>query len=433
MVAAEGGKRTVFDLEDAAVAVDAAVQRQFPDLAPEDRRKEARRWLRFECLGSGIVEEVKGNRLRFWHLTFQEFLAALQLAWLDDLEDPQASWWPQVRRRLDDAQWRETVELLPGCLLDEGGEGRVDRLLDRVLALRGERPDLATEARVAGIAGRLLQTLTAYQYRPRPAIAAAYEELLERSLAIFRPDGAARVPVEDRIAAAEALGRGGDPRLVAEKTEENFLEVPGLDGWRVGRFPVTVEEYQRFVEARGYEEEKFWDAEGWALREKEEWEAPGSWEEQLETPNRPVTEVSWWEAAAYCRWLGEQRGAPARLPTEQEWETAATPARGEYPWGEEEPDGARANFDNSVGRPTPVGIYPTGNGQFGHCDLAGNVWEWCGDDPGTDKSGNPVRPLRGGGWFYPAVYLRAAFRDWRWARGRSDRVGFRVAAAPPST
>ncbi len=53
----------------------------------EDRRRRAREWLRFECLGSGVVEEVSGNRLRFWHLTFQEHLAALQLAWLDDGEE----------------------------------------------------------------------------------------------------------------------------------------------------------------------------------------------------------------------------------------------------------------------------------------------------------------------------------------------------------
>lgn len=437
MVTAEGGKRAVFDLEDGAVAVDVAVQRQFPGLPPEERRREARRWLRFECLGSGVVEEVSGNRLRFWHLTFQEFLAALQLAWLDDQEiageDPQGSWWPQIRAHLDDAQWREIVELLPGCLLDEGGEGRVDRLLDRVLALRGERPDLATEARTAGIAGRLLQTLSAYQYRPRPEVAQAYEEVLGRSLAIFRPEGAARVPVKDRIAAAEALGRGGDPRLAPERAEENFIKVPRLGGLRLGKYPVTVEEYQRFVESRGYEEPRFWDAESWARREKAEWEGPGSWEAQLETPNRPVTWVSWYEAVAYCRWLSEQRGSAVRLPTEAECEKAATAEEGKYPWGVKQPDPELTNFGNYVGAPTPVGIYPAGDNALGHSDLAGNVWEWCADDLGTDKDGNTMRPLWGGGWDYPAMSLRAAYRHGNWARRRYGNVGFRVAAAPAST
>jgi hypothetical protein len=327
MMAAEEGKRAVLDLEEAAVAIAAVVEREFPQLGPEDRRHQARRWLRFECLGSGVVEEVSGNRLRFWHLTFQEFLAALQLAWLGDGETVDQDWWPLAQKHLDGAQWHEVIDLLPGCLLDEGGEGRVDRLLDRVLALRGNKPTLAAEARVAGIAGRLLQTLTAYQYRPR-------------------------------------------------------------------------------------------------------WGEPDEWELQLEAPNRPVVGVSWHEAAAYCRWLSEQRGEPVRLPTEAEWERAATPERGEYPWGEDEPDPERANFDGNVGRPTPVGIYPSGDGPYGHSDLAGNVWEWCTDR--YEFHGEDARGLRGGGWFLPAVHLRAAYRLGYPAWSRNVDIGFRVAAVPAS-
>jgi hypothetical protein len=434
MVYAKKGKKAVFDLEAGAVAVDPAVRRQFPDLTAEERRQEARRWLAFECLGSGIVEELSGKRLRFWHLTFQEFLAALQLAWLDDADKPRASWWPLVRRHLDDAQWRETIELLPGCLLDEGGEGRVDKLLERVLGLRGDGADLATEARVAGIAGRLLQTLSAYQYQPRPEITASYEAALERSMAIFTPEGAARVPVKDRIAVAEALGRGGDPRLAPD--QNNFLAVPGLEGVRLGKYPVTVEEYQRFVESRGYEEAKFWEPAGWDLRVKEGWEVPDSWEEQLETPNRPVIGVSWYEAVAYCRWLTEQRqkGEMVRLPTVAEWEKAATPTRGEFPWGEESPGPERANFDNLVGAVTPVGIYPSGVGTSGHLDLAGNVWEWCSDKDIvlSDNLGGDARILKGGGWLNSPAILKSTYLSRSPVRNRIADIGFRVAAAPSS-
>ncbi len=373
MMGTKGGKRTVLDLEDAAVAIDAVAERELPDVDEQERRHRSREWLRFECLGSGLVEEVAGNRVRFWHLTFQEYLAALELAWRGDGEDEAADWWPVVSGRLDDAQWRETVELLPGCLFDEGGEGRVDRLLTRVLEMRGDKPGLAEEARVAGIVGRLLQPLSVYGYKVRPEVASAYEEALERSMAIFTVEGAAKVPVEVRIAAAEALGRGGDPRLVS--LEENLIEVPGCDGWRLGKYPVTVEEFHRFVEMRGYEERKHWSEEGWLLREGKDWDEPGSWEEQLATPNRPVVLVSWYEAEAYCAWLSEQRSAEVRLPAEAWWEAAATPESGKYPWGEAEPDAERANFLGKVGAPTPVGIYPTGNGRLGHCDLAGNIWE----------------------------------------------------------
>lgn len=148
---------------------------------------------------------------------------------------------------------------------------------------------------MAGVAGRLLQTLSAYQYQPRPEITASYETALEQSMEIFTPGGAAQVPVKDRIAVAEALGRGGDPRLAPDRS--NFLAVPGLKGVRLGKYPVTVEEYQRFVESRGYEESKYWEPAGWALRMEQGWEAPGRWEQQLETPNRPVTQVSWHEAS----------------------------------------------------------------------------------------------------------------------------------------
>ncbi|MCP4591699.1 MAG: formylglycine-generating enzyme family protein, partial [bacterium] len=315
---------------------------------------------------------------------------------------------------------------------DEGGEGRVDKLLDRVLAVRGPAPDLATEARAAGIVGRLLQPLKVYHYRPREEIAAAHGAALERSTAIFTLEGAAKVPVKDRIAVAEALGRGGDPRLAAER--DNFIEVPGYGGLRLGKYPVTVEEYQRFVEHLGYEKQKYWVAEGLSLKLKEGWDQPRKWDEQLATPNRPVTGVSWYEAVAYCRWLSELRNQEVRLPTGAEWEKAATPVKGKYPWGDEEPDAERINFAPglrpNVGSPTPVGAYPGGNGPYGHCDLAGNVWEWCADE--IRGKAKEFQEVRGGGWGGPAVSLRAAYRSRGRPRDRDVVFGFRVAVAPAS-
>jgi formylglycine-generating enzyme required for sulfatase activity len=168
---------------------------------------------------------------------------------------------------------------------------------------------------------------------------------------------------------------------------------------------------------------------------KESWEAPGSWEEQLETPNRPVTRVSWYEAVAYCRWLTEQRqkGETIRLSRVAEWEKAARSAWGEYPWGEAAPDPERANFGQLVGAPTPVGLYLSGGGPSGHLDLAGNVLEWC-DDKFVESNPKPskgLRHLKGGCWFYSAVSLRSAYRDGHPAWGRTDIIGFRVAASPP--
>ena len=140
--------------------------------------------------------------------------------------------------------------------------------------------------------------MTTYQYKPPPEIEALYKKLRDRILPIFEREGAAKVPVKTRIEAAEALGRGGDPRLEGD----NFIEVPGTGGVSLGKYPVTVQEYQAFVDAGGYHEPKYWDEVGWRLRDEDGWEEPEEWDRQLEHPNWPVTGVSWYEARAYCRW-----------------------------------------------------------------------------------------------------------------------------------
>jgi formylglycine-generating enzyme required for sulfatase activity len=433
----DSGKRVLFDLEDATEALRPIANRDFPKKSVPERLMLLRRWLRFECTGSGIIEELGRNRLRFWHLTFQEYLAAQQLAWLGDGEG-EDDWWPRIRLRLDDPQWRETVELLPGCLLDEGGQRRVDRLLDRVLGLLGNDAGLPAQARVAGVVGHLLEPMGGYGYRPAPRIQARYDELLEAALAIFEPSGAAQVPVADRIAAAEALGRGGDPRIA--RGLANLIEVPGSEGWSLGKYAVTVEEYLAFIDNGGYIDLRWWESTSWKQKEQGGWEAPGDWESQLLTPNRPVVSLSWFEASAYCAWLSVQWDRLVRLPSGVLWQRAAG---GEdaylYPWGEGEPDSNRANFGHQMGGPSPVGVYPAGNGPFGHCDLMGNVWEWCSDLLVEDNlpdylygEAGEERVLRGGGWLDPARRLQAANRSRYPAKRRDDDVGFRVAVAPAS-
>jgi formylglycine-generating enzyme required for sulfatase activity len=106
-------------------------------------------------------------------------------------------------------------------------------------------------------------------------------------------------------------------------------------------------------------------------------------------PKRPVSEVSWSDAVAYCAFRGE------RLPTEAEWERAARGDDGrKFPWGNEAPTPERAVFDTS--HTADVGTHPAGKGPFGHLDLTGNVWEWVQDeyDPyayrrPTAKQGKP--------------------------------------------
>lgn len=118
-----------------------------------------------------------------------------------------------------------------------------------------------------------------------------------------------------------------------------------------------------------------------------------------------MTGVSWFEACAFCQWRCSDSDWTIRLPTETEWEAVATPDRRTYPLGQAEPDPELANFAGNVGSPSPVGVYLSGDGAFGHCDLAGNVWEWIDDvwdqakKNAKEKAGSSsVCVARGGFW-----------------------------------
>jgi len=208
-----------------------------------------------------------------------------------------------------------------------------------------------------------------------------------------------------------------------------------LERYQIGRYPVTVEEYKHFVEDEGYTNQQWWSAGGFGQKK------PGSWNEQVLHPNRPVVEVSWYEAAAYCAWLSDRLRREVRLPTEAEWERAARGTAGrKYPWGKEGPDSERANWRRNVGHTTPVGLYPRGATPEGIEDLAGNVWEWVADWYGKYEkapANNPKGPtsrasrvVRGGGTRSDA---RAAYRLSGNPGFRNDFLGFRVVGGVPSS
>jgi formylglycine-generating enzyme required for sulfatase activity len=88
--------------------------------------------------------------------------------------------------------------------------------------------------------------------------------------------------------------------------------------------------------------------------------------------------ITWIEALAYCQWLSTRLGYEVRLPTEWEWQQAATGGdpKNQYPWGKWE-EGRANTFESEIGRVTAVGLYPHGRSAQGVPDLAGNVMEWC--------------------------------------------------------
>jgi formylglycine-generating enzyme required for sulfatase activity len=384
------------------------------------------------------VKLIGEGTVRYWHLTLQEFLAAEELGLWDGGDEGAEAWWPVIREQLDQPQWAETIDLFPACLLPHG-EGQVEKLLRRLLALRASEPGLVGDARALGRLHRMLDQLEVYKYRPPKDIARIYAELMENMRGLFTPEGAAKVPWKVRIPAVEALGRA-DFRL-QEPIRRRMLEVPGRPGLLLGKYPVTVLEYESFVAAGGYEERAYWDDEGWTMRAEKGWVEPGGWEEQRTTPNRPVVGVSWFEAMAYCAWLAELEREGYRLPTEDEWQAAATNPAGEYPWGEPAPTPEHANYGDNIDRPSPVGCYPLGEAPGRHLDLAGNVWEWCVDKVLTNErrapqttplKRAPFRGLRGGGCWGGAGDLRSAHRGSDRAGYRHGGIGFRLALSPAS-
>ena len=150
----------------------------------------------------------------------------------------------------------------------------------------------------------------------------------------------------------------------------------------------------------------------------------------------PVTFVTWQAAMAYCAWRG------GRLPTEAQWELAASPPEGhrEFPWGDEPPTPLRANYGASGhGQPVDVASYaPNARGLF---DMAGNVWEFMLEEWRDDYTKPLVLPsepwdairsrraLRGGSWDGSPVNLRVRYRDSHPPDGAQAFVGFRCVHA----
>jgi len=410
---------------------------QFRDLDETLRIPAAERFLDEEEVDSGIVVS-RGKEIRFWHLTFQEYLAAKALAGLEDKQLPRLLLPNKIYR----PEWRETTPLLAG-ILHGHGIPKVDALLKALLDALGDSPALATQARCVGLLGAILRDLAPYKYQltdPR------YQAALAAVLGIFDAKESAGIDFKVRLEAAEALGQAGDPRLA----EDNWVTIPAgrflmgaqkthrtkpnydakadddegpvrevyLEAFQIGRYPVTVEEYRRFIEEGGYQEQRWWGAGGFGARTQ-----PGQWEDQLLHPNRPVVNVSWYEAAAYCAWAG------CRLLTEAEWERAARGTEGRtYPWGKEKPNQNRANYDGEVGHPTPVGLYPLGATPEGVLDMAGNVWEWTADWYGQTRC---LRVVRGGSWYENPGGLRAAFRYWNVPDLGFNDLGFRCGREVP--
>ena len=313
-------------------------------LPAAERPSSAEGFLAVEEVDSGIVVG-RGHDLRFWHLTFQEYLAARALAALDG-EERKARLVGHPSK-LYAPEWRETVLLFAVELRKRRGEKIAPGMLSSILDGLQNAP-LAEQAQCAGLLGTMLRDLTVLGFVCRDQ---RYGSLMERIMAIFDKEKSKNVLIWDAIAAAEALGQAGDPRFEPSAREKNWVKIEAckfrmgesnrvvkLDAYSIGCYSVTVLEYKEFVENDAYQ-----DASCWQVGGHGQWSEPAGWQDQVEHPTRPVVGVSWFEARAYASWKG------CRLPTEAEWERAAAGMEGrKYPWGDVEPNDRLANYNYHV-------------------------------------------------------------------------------------
>jgi ergothioneine biosynthesis protein EgtB len=225
-----------------------------------------------------------------------------------------------------------------------------------------------------------------------------------------------------------------------------------LQPYKIDVAPVTNGDFAKFVEAGGYQEYKYWLADGWELVEENGWNAPLYWHKKGKRwikkdfrglheidPDEPVVNVSFYEADAYARWAGK------RLPTEAEWEKAASwnedlQKKTLYPWGDSRPTARHANLMESwIWSPTKVGSYPEGKSYYGCHQMIGDVWEWTSSEyvlyPGflsrfpeyTDKWAVNQKVLRGGCFATPRGQIRNSYRNYFKPHERIVFAGFRCA------
>ncbi len=231
------------------------------------------------------------------------------------------------------------------------------------------------------------------------------------------------------------------PNALESLDNERPQHVVDVPEFRIGRVPVTNQEWEKFIADGGYQNTRWWSAQGWDQRCDDDVTAPlfwspdgaGGWVRrrfgvtESVPADEPVQHINYYEAQAYARWAG------ARLPTEYEWEKAAT---GVPPAGT-----ATANVGGGALRPAPVGAYPQGASAYGVEQLIGDVWEWTSSSlrpwPGFTPMiyqnysapffGPDYQVLRGGSWATDPYAIRSTFRNWDLPIRRQIFTGLRLA------
>ena len=252
---------------------------------------------------------------------------------------------------------------------------------------------------------------------------------------------------------------GGSFMLGAERKNEfifdneKWAHAVKVAPFKIAKFAVSNEQYLEFVEDDGYKKEKYWSDEAWRWRKIKNLQHPVYWKKDSNDnwyvktfdvweslrPSHAVMHVSWYEAAAFCKWSNR------RLPTEAEWEFAAASnpnvAKDNHYEKIINPDEIDANLDCTNLGTVNVAAFPKSDNAFGCRQMFGNVWEWTSSTfkpyPGfsPDWYSEYSRPLfeqtkvlRGGAWTTRSRMLRNTLRNYYGPDRNDVFAGFRTCA-----
>jgi formylglycine-generating enzyme required for sulfatase activity/predicted MPP superfamily phosphohydrolase len=378
------------------------------------RQQRATKHLHWAAEHTGLLrfqQPEKGEEeIRFWHRLFREFLAASRLSQEDvTVKELIDGLWR--KGYLSDPFWEDVIRLLARTL----------GTLEKAKSLRNQLTNLAASNPLHR--GRLLGLLAAGVIESRDLFPdVKVNEMAEEFSRIYETEGATW-PMRDRLLFLQGLGgldpTSGDPRL----KQERWVPIPGgmvkvgkveetkpmrgrsnqpklverlvtVDDFLVGFAPVTVQEFKRFLE-EGCDREDFWVDAPKKFRMPKQFAETLEWRKQLRHLNRPVVDVSYWDALAYCKWKSSLRddNLIVRLPTFEEQlrilevlelpldDSAKTASHdvGNLP-------------DSLIGHCSPVGVFAQGK-SLEIADFVGNVLEWTLNPGAKEQTLRGERPV----------------------------------------
>lgn len=409
----------------------------------------ARGFLRTVRDESGLLTGWDQENYGFMHLGFQEYLAAREIrrraqespdqgvlrelashfgeSWWQEvglillaLEDP-SLFVPYMREVVKQPAFVKFPELVEACL-DDAAETSSKPFLE-LLELPPEKDKELWERQLVAL--RIVERLdpdTIHHLKeqlkkhPSPEICTWINERARQAgqdVFISEPGGYELVRIP-----GGAFQMGSPAQEAGRNDSEGPLHEVQVPDFYLGRYPVTNEEYARFLKENPTVKEPVY----WADR-------------QFNQLRQPVVGVRWEDAVRYAKWAG------LRLPSETEWEYACRAgSKSRYYSGDEEEYLERVGWyvKNSGGRLHTVGEKEPN--VFGLYDMHGNVWEWVEDSWHSNYKGAPKdgrvwidkrwgsdRVVRGGSWGVDAQYCRSAYRICNTPDGRDILGGFRLA------